>query len=124
VPASGFFEWKANGAAKQPYKISARGTAPFALAGLWEEAEHEGQSFYTFTIMTTHANRLVAEVHDRMPVIIAPADYQRWLTAPAAIAKKLLVPYTAGMTVVPISSRVNSPKNDDPSVLEPLSADR
>jgi putative SOS response-associated peptidase YedK len=62
------------------------------------------------------------EVHDRMPVVIAPADYQRWLTAPAAAAKRLLVPYTAGMSIVPISSRVNSPKNDDRAVLEPVSA--
>jgi putative SOS response-associated peptidase YedK len=55
-----------------------------------------------------------------MPVIIAPEDYKRWLTAPADTAKKLLVPYTSGMTITPVSDRVSSVKNDDAELLRPI----
>jgi hypothetical protein len=60
---------------------------------------------------------LVREMHDRMPVIIAPAHYQVWLTASPATAKKLLVPYTRGLTLTPVSQRVNSVRNDDAGLL-------
>ena len=72
----------------------------------------------TFTIVTTRASKLVSEVHDRMPVIVAPTDHQRWLTAPAATAKRLLVPFAAGLTIGAISERVNNLKNDDVSLLQ------
>jgi putative SOS response-associated peptidase YedK len=121
VPASGFYEWLTKGAKNQPYKITPRKRALFAFAGLWERwAPENGEPVETFTIITTQANKLVGEVHDRMPVIIAPLDYQRWLTGPVNIAKKLLVPYVGGMTIAPVSDRVSSVKNDDAELLRPI----
>jgi putative SOS response-associated peptidase YedK len=118
VPANGFYEWRSQGAKRQPYKITLRNGALIAFAGLWEKWEPEkGEPIETFTIITTEASRLVSEVHDRMPVIIAPVDYQRWLTAPTAIAKRLLVPYTSGLTIAPVGERVNSIQNDDVGLL-------
>jgi putative SOS response-associated peptidase YedK len=121
VPASGYYEWRTEGAKKQPYKIALRNRALLAFAGLWEKwAPEIGQPVETFAIITTQANKLVSEVSERMPVIIAPADYQRWLTAPVTMAKKLLIPFTSGMTIAPVSERVNSIKNDDVELLAPL----
>jgi len=121
VPANGFYEWQTRGARKQPYKIGLRNGALCAFAGLWEKWTPEvGDPVETFTIITTRANRLVSEVHERMPVIIAPADYQRWLSAPDATAKRLLVPYTGAMTIAPVSDRINSIKDDDVGLIAPI----
>src|SRR5262249_12031626 len=120
VLANGFYEWQTRGSRKQPYKVAVRNGALIAFAGLWERWTPEtGDPVFTFTIITTEASRLVREVHDRMPVIIGPADHQRWLAAPADAVKRLLVPYTAGLTIVPVGDRVNSIKNDDVSLLQP-----
>jgi putative SOS response-associated peptidase YedK len=120
VLANGFYEWQTRGARKHPYKIAVRNGALIGFAGLWERWTPEtGEAVETFTIITTEASRLVREVHDRMPVIIAPADHQRWLTAPVDAIKRLLVPYTTGLTIVPVGERVNSIKNDDVSLLQP-----
>jgi putative SOS response-associated peptidase YedK len=97
-----------------------RNGALIGFAGLWESwAPETGEAVETFTIITTEASRLVSEVHSRMPVIIAPADHQRWLTASVDAVKRLLVPYTTGLTIVPVGDRVNSIKNDDVSLLQP-----
>jgi putative SOS response-associated peptidase YedK len=121
VPANGFYEWQQRGAKKQPYKIALRGGALIAFAGLWERwAPEDGNPIETFTIITTEASRLLSEVHDRMPVIIAPTDYQRWLTAPVDAAKKLLVPYRSGLTIVPVSERINSIQIDDVGLITAL----
>ncbi|MBV9377307.1 MAG: SOS response-associated peptidase [Alphaproteobacteria bacterium] len=123
VPANGFYEWRSRGTRKQPYKIGLRNSALCAFAGLWERWTPEtGEPVETFTIITTRANKLVSEVHDRMPVIIAPADYQRWLTAPDATAKRLLVPYTGAMTITPVGDRVNNIKEDDVGLIAPVQA--
>jgi putative SOS response-associated peptidase YedK len=123
VPANGFYEWQTRGARKQPYKIGLRNGALCAFAGLWEKwAPETGEPVETFTIVTTRANKLVSEVHDRMPVIVAPADYQRWLTASEATAKRLLVPYTGAMTIAPVSDRVNNIKEDDVGLIAAIQA--
>jgi putative SOS response-associated peptidase YedK len=123
VPANGFYEWQSHGSKKQPYKIALRNGALIAFAGLWEKWTPEsGDPVETFTIITTAASKLVSEVHDRMPVIIAPADYQLWITASLATAKKLLLPYASGLTITPIGERVNNIQNDDVELLLPLSA--
>ena len=114
-------EWQTKGAKKQPYKIALRNGGLLAFAGLWETWTPEiGEPVETFAIITTQANKLISEVGERMPAIIPPADYQRWLTAPVTMAKKLLVPYTSGMTITPVSERLNSIKNDDVELLAPL----
>jgi putative SOS response-associated peptidase YedK len=121
VPANGFYEWRPQGAKKQPYRIALRNGGLIAFAGLWAIWEPErGEPVETFTIITTEASKLVGEVHNRMPAILAPPDYQRWLTAPAATAKRLLAPYTSGLTITPVSERVNSVHNDDVGLLAPV----
>jgi putative SOS response-associated peptidase YedK len=123
VPANGYYEWRTRGARKQPHRIMLRNGALCAFAGLWEKWTPEtGDPVETFAIITTRANKLVSEVHDRMPVIIAPADYQRWLTGPDATAKRLLVPYTGTMTIAPVSDRVNNIKEDDVGLIAPIPA--
>jgi putative SOS response-associated peptidase YedK len=122
VPANGFYEWQSHGAKKQPYKIALRNGALIAFAGLWEKwTPNNGAPIETFAIITTVASKLISEVHDSVPVIIAPADYQLWLTASPATAKKLLLPYASGLTLTPISNRVNNIENDDVELLLPLS---
>jgi putative SOS response-associated peptidase YedK len=119
VPANGYYEWQTKGAKKQPHKIAVRNGTLIAFAGLWERWTPEGgEPVMTFTIVTTRASKLVSEVHDRMPVIIAPVDHQRWLTAPVATAKRLLVPFAAGLTIGAVGDRVNNIKNDDVSLLQ------
>ena len=84
VPVDGFFEWKAikGQKAKQPYAIAMKDGNPFALGGLWENWKDpaSGEWTRTFAIVTTDANELVGEIHDRMPLILAPTDYIRWLS--------------------------------------------
>jgi putative SOS response-associated peptidase YedK len=119
VPANGYYEWQTKGTKKQPHKIAVRHGTLIAFAGLWERWTPEGgEPVMTFTIVTTRASKLVSEVHDRMPVIIAPVDHQRWLTAPVATAKRLLVPFAAGLTIGAVGDRVNNIKNDDVSLLQ------
>jgi putative SOS response-associated peptidase YedK len=121
VPASGFYEWQARASRKQPYRIAPRSGTLFALAGLWDRWVPEtGEPVDSFTIITTRANKLMSEVHPRMPVIIAATDYQRWLAGSEAAAKRLLLPYTGGMSIVAVSDRVNNVKEDDVGLIAPL----
>ena len=118
VPVDGFFEWKAikGQKAKQPYAIAMKDGAPFGLAGIWENWKEpaSGEWIRTFAIITTDANELVADIHDRMPVILAPADYARWL-GEEPDPRDLMRPFPADlMRMWPISTRVNKPENDDP----------
>ena len=125
VPIDNFFEWKAikTGMPKQPYAIGMKSGEPFALAGIWENWKRPGSEEWvrTFAIITTNSNELVSAIHDRMPVIIAPEDYTRWLSTLDPDPRDLLVPYPAElMTMWPISTRVNKPENDDASILDRL----
>ena len=81
VPADAFYEWKANGKTKEPYAIAMRSRKPFALAGLWENWKDPASQEWirTYTILTTKPNEVVTPLHDRMPVILAPGDYDQWL---------------------------------------------
>ena len=124
VPVDGFFEWKAikGQKAKQPYAIGMKDGAPFGIAGLWENWKDPftGDWVRTFAVVTTDANEMVADIHDRMPAILAPADYDRWL-GDETDPRDLLRPFPADlMRMWPISTRVNKPENDDASIIEPL----
>ena len=124
VPVDGFFEWKAikGQKAKQPYAIAMKDGAPFGIAGIWENWKDptSGEWIRTFAIITTDANELVADIHDRMPVILAPVDYARWL-GEEPDPRDLMRPFPADlMHMWPISTRVNKPENDDPSIVEPI----
>jgi putative SOS response-associated peptidase YedK len=125
VPVNGFFEWKAikGVKAKQPFAIGMRDGSPFALAGIWENWKHPETEEWlrTFCIITTTANELVGQIHDRMPVIIPAASYGRWLANVEPDPRDLLVPYPSElMRLWPISTRVNKPENDDASILDPV----
>jgi putative SOS response-associated peptidase YedK len=122
VPADGFFEWRAvAGRRKQPYYVRPAAGGPFAMAGLWEQwrPSEGGDLIATFTIVTTAANEVLRPIHDRMPVIVAAADYDEWLGSPNPSA--LLGPWAgAELAIVPIGTRVNDVRNDDPAVLAPV----
>ncbi|HWZ41976.1 MAG TPA: SOS response-associated peptidase [Candidatus Saccharimonadales bacterium] len=125
VPTDGFYEWQKLGPKdKQPYNIGLKDNGLFAFAGLWESWRDPADKspgavpLETFTILTTSANPLVAAVHDRMPVILAPEDYDLWLdpgtTDPARVVE-LLRPFDARlMKTYPVSKRVNKVENDAP----------
>jgi len=119
IPASGFFEWMREGGHKTPYYIRLSGGEPIGFAGLYDIWKDEVLSC---TILTTTPNELMATIHDRMPVILAPDDYDRWLdpgiTDPAEI-QDLLRPYPGEMLAYPVSSAVNSPRNNTADLLQP-----
>lgn len=125
VPASGFYEWKKEGAKKQPYYIRVTDEQLFAFAGLFDRWHNpEGVTVSTYTIVTCPANPLVAPLHDRMPVILPRQAEERWL-APgplsAAVLQQILVPYPAGlMEAFPVPDLVNSPALDDERLIRPL----
>jgi putative SOS response-associated peptidase YedK len=124
LPVDGFFEWKAieGQKAKQPYAIAMKNASPFGIGGLWENWRDptSGKWMRTFAIITTDANELVAQFHDRMPLLLAPTDYTRWLSDEPDPGD-LMRPFPAEpMRMWPISTRVNKPENDDPSIVEPI----
>ncbi|GAB4383553.1 MAG: SOS response-associated peptidase [Phycisphaerales bacterium] len=124
VPISGFYEWKklGDGKRKQPFIIERDDHQPFMLAGLWERWTKGDEPLETFTIITTDANELLRPLHDRMPVILSDADLDLWLNpqhTDADALRRLLQPADpAGFRARPVSTRVNSPKYDDPSILD------
>ena len=125
LPVDSFFEWQAikGSRAKQPYAIAMKSGQPFALAGIWENWRKPdlGEWVRTFAIITTEANELLREIHDRMPVILAPEAYDRWLSCIEPDPHDLLVPFPSElMRIWPISTRVNKPDNDDPGILDAL----
>ncbi len=132
IPVDGFYEWKAleGGRRKQPYAIRRRDRAPLALAGLWEswpgpKGQPLPQPMQTATIVTTTANAVLRPLHERMPVVVAPEDWDLWLdlTAPAAMVQGLLRPAPdADLEAYPVSTRVNSVRNDDESCIVPIDA--
>ena len=126
IMADGFYEWRTTGRSKQPYHITHRDKAPFGFAGLWDRWQPPGggQPIESCTIITTAANELVAEYHDRMPVILDLADYDLWLDPTVHEPQRLLPllkPYPASkMVAYPVSSIVNSPTNESPDCVKPL----
>jgi putative SOS response-associated peptidase YedK len=122
VPADSFYEWKAIGKRKQPYCIGMADHTVFGMAGLWEHwLNPAGERIETVTIITTNANELVGQVHDRMPLIIQPDDYAAWLDSSNPKGGELLKPFPSGlMRYYPVSTRVNKVSNDDAECLEPV----
>jgi putative SOS response-associated peptidase YedK len=123
IPADGFYEWQKIGRKeRQPYSIGMADDSIFAMAGLWERwKDQDGKGIETCTILTTTSNSLLAEIHDRMPVIIGRDNYSRWLDPNTTDPEKLgdmLMPFDAGlMKKYPVSTRVNSVINDDEECL-------
>lgn len=125
IPTNGFYEWKKEGKAKQPYMIRRKDAKPFAFAGLWDRwQDPERGPLDTFTILTTDANELIRPLHDRMPVILAPTDFDLWLDPAVEDRERLeplLVPFDSQqMETYPVSRTVNNPVNDVAECVEPL----
>jgi len=123
VPASGFYEWQKIEGVKQPYYITRQDKSLFSLAGLWETWNKGSEPLETFTILTTEPNTMVAELHNRMPVIIPHEAYNLWLDPATDLKtlKNMLVPYPENeLTLYAVSRLVNSPSNDSPGLIEPL----
>lgn len=124
IPASGFYEWQKTGGRKQPMYAHALDGGLLTFAGLWETWQSaDGSAIETCTILTTEPNELMAPIHNRMPVILDPADYSMWLDpqTPRDQLQHLLRPYPAElMAVYPVSAAVNSPANDSPACIEPV----
>jgi putative SOS response-associated peptidase YedK len=132
VMADGYYEWRKVGREKRPLYIRLRNDQPFAMAGLWErwfdpgekgparkgqEESEPAEPLETFTIITTESNELTADVHDRMPVILADGDWEPWLDAeledPQAL-QPLLRPFASdAMRVDPVSTHVNNVRHED-----------
>ncbi|MBN2497206.1 MAG: SOS response-associated peptidase [Deltaproteobacteria bacterium] len=125
VPANGFYEWKRSGRTKQPYFIRTRAKAPFAFAGLWDcwRGPDTGP-LCSFTIVTCAPGPELAQIHDRMPVILPPEAYATWLAAgpqPADELQALLVPFAGEeLEVFPVSTAVNSPRSEGPELIRPI----
>jgi putative SOS response-associated peptidase YedK len=127
VPADAFYEWQRPGPGmdaktKQPFAIALKSGEPYAFAGLWERWQpSEGAALETFTILTTDPNELMEPIHNRMPVILEPRDYDRWLEPgdPARPPVDLLRPFPAGkMFAWPVNVRVGNVRNNDSQLLE------
>jgi putative SOS response-associated peptidase YedK len=125
--ADGFYEWKSEPGrkTKTPYFIHLISGKPFAFAGLWDNWNaNDGSQVKTATIITTEPNSLMAELHNRMPVILTLDNYAKWLDpAPqkAETLQGLLLPFPADLlTAQPVSTLVNSPANDRPDLILPL----
>jgi putative SOS response-associated peptidase YedK len=127
IPADGFYEWKKIDAkTKQPYAIVMKDRSVFGFAGLWERWKDRasGEMIQSCTIITTTPNEVCAALHDRMPVILEPKDYARWLSEEATDPPHLMAmlrPYPAeAMEAYPVSARVGNVKNTDATLFEPL----
>lgn len=127
IPADAFYEWQKldpSGKRKQPYLIKMKDGRPFAFAGLWERWRGEGEPIESFTILTTDPNDVTRPLHNRMPAIVDERDYDTWLDPnleDAEALKQVLKPAAAEqMTAHPVSTRVNSPSNDDADCVKPF----
>lgn len=137
IPADGFYEWRKvpGGKRKQPYFVHRPDGEPFAFAGLWEvwrgpkddEGNRTGEPLRSCTIITTTPNEVMAEVHDRMPVILPPSAWDEWLDPDnddIETLGRLLVPAPAGITELrPVSTQVNSVRNKGVELIVPASPD-
>jgi putative SOS response-associated peptidase YedK len=124
LPADGFYEWQQRPGRRLPWHIGMLDGSLFAFGGIWEYWKSADKMLVSCAIVVTNANKMMAEIHQRMPVIIAPADYARWLdpsmSEPEQI-EKLLVPYPADeMRAYPVSTRVNNVKNEGAELVEPV----
>ena len=125
IPTNGFYEWQRQERGKQPYFVRMRDDRLFAFAGLWDRWESPDKGVIeTCTILTTAANAVLAPIHDRMPVILPPAEYAQWLDPGLLDTDSLgplLVPFPAeDMLAFPVSPRVNAPTVDDEKCMAPL----
>lgn len=122
VIADGFYEWTGRSGQRRPHRVVVDDGDPFAMAGLWETWGENGDALTSVTIITTDANDLVGQLHDRMPVVLAPDEEATWLESddPETL-QSLLDPYPDDrMDEYEVSTAVNNPANDSPDLVDPL----
>jgi putative SOS response-associated peptidase YedK len=129
IPADGFYEWQKVGERKRPFFVRAKGGAPLAFAGLWESWQGpNGEEMETAAIVTTRANKTLAPIHERMPVVVPPEAFDLWLdcvNVDAMIASALIAPAREGLVeAYEVSAAVNRVANDDVRLAEPASAEQ
>ena len=125
VLADGFYEWETE--TRRPHYARMKSGNPFAFAAIWERWQSsDGSEVLSSAIITTEPNEVIAPIHNRMPVILLPEDYDRWLTpgeVPAGELDPLLKPYPSEeMEIYPVSTVVNNPRNDHAACIRPLEA--
>lgn len=123
VLADGFYEWQQKDGKKQPFYVQMQNEHPFAFAGLWERwQDPDGETIETCTLLTTEANKMMSPVHNRMPVILEPKNYDLWLDPQVTqkeLLQPLLTPYDSeAMITYPVSTKVNNPRNDSSECVE------
>ena len=128
IPADGFYEWRKMGSVKQPYCFEVGEGEVFGLAGLWDQwTSPDGEIIESCTILTTTPNCLVADLHDRMPVIVPPDKYNLWLDPDVTDFKAIcdiLKPYDAtAMRLYPVNRKLNNSKVDDADSASPVTLD-
>ena len=121
IPADGFYEWSRNGKSKQAHYFQLKNESPFAFAGIWDRWQRGSDSITSCSIITTTPNELLATIHHRMPVMLAPEAQDRWLSdSGCAQLMELLVPFPAKeMKSFPVSLEVNHSKTEGPSLVQP-----
>jgi len=120
IPADGFFEWKRAGREKRPFYFQLDDEKPFAFAGIWDTWSNRGDVVTSCAIITTAANELVGELHERMPAILLDESYDAWLDPKThrTVLTETLKPFPSlMMRTYPVSSSVNSPDNDSADLL-------
>ena len=125
IPADGFYEWEKLGKAKQPHYFQMKNAQPFFFAGIWDDWQLDGRSITSCAIITTTANKLLATIHDRMPVILRDDALDGWLRSSAKVLelKEFLSPFSASeMEGFPVSQEVNGSAADHPGLVERLPA--
>ena len=125
IPADGFYEWQKIGKAKQPYCFEFNDGELFAFAGIWERWKDPGGALLeTCSILTTTPNAVTSKIHDRMPVILEPSNYDLWLDPgmyDTSTASEMLKPYSPhAMRCYPVSARINHAANDDAECAMPV----
>ncbi len=123
IPSDGFYEWQCTDGKKQPFFFQLKDEQPFGFAGLWDRwTSEDGKVIESCTILTTTANKVLAPVHDRMPVIVHPEDYELWLDEDVRkheLLKDVLQPYPADeMTSYPVSTSINNPREQGARLIE------
>jgi putative SOS response-associated peptidase YedK len=124
IPITGFYEWKRAGKARQPYNVRRKDGTVFGVAGLWDRLESEGgKDIESCLVLTTAANAVVQPIHDRMPVILDPASYARWLVLPGQPGPDLMASFQHLsedlLESYPVSPLVNRAGVEDPRCIEP-----
>ena len=126
IPTDGFYEWKGEPGQKQPFFVTTHSDEPFAFAGLWETwaNKESNEAYKSCTIITTESRGAIREIHHRMPAILTPTFYEKWLNTdmqdPKALEKILQEGVIRDIQFYPVSTYVNSAKNNDPSCIEPI----